>query len=198
MYLEPKFQPSLRINPKIISFDLLDEKFIKDNIINAPLIFEENEIKDIPLEELLETNNLIIPCIADDAFIDKSQLDEPISGKNFNEIYKSYLLTQNEKMEGEKEELKNEIFMRTMQRKLLLKIYLNRMKKKENKNVLTEKNQTEERIDMDKLLVKVRGYRKKMDKKIKEKKEQLKKEEEFEEIEDDDDWIDNKILKEEN
>ena len=73
------------------------------------------------------------------------------------------------------------------------------MKKKENKNVLTEKNQTEERIDMDKLLVKVRGYRKKMDKKIKEKKEQLKKEETFEEIEDDDDdWIDNKILKEEN
>ena len=71
------------------------------------------------------------------------------------------------------------------------------MKKKENKNVLTEKNQTEERIDMDKLLVKVRGYRKKMDKKIKEKKEQLKKEETFEEIEDDDDWIDNKILKEE-
>ena len=65
-------------------------------------------------------------------------------------------------------------------------------------NVLKEKSQVEERIDMDKLLVKVRGYRKKMDKKIKEKKEQLKKEEEFEEIEDDDDWIDNKILKEEN
>ena len=198
IYLEPKFQPSLRVNTKIIPFDLLDEKFIKDNIINAPLIFEENEIKDIPLEELLETNNLIIPCIADDAFIDKSQLDEPISGKNFNEIYKSFLLIQNEKIEGEKEELKNEIFMRTLQRKLLLKIYLNRLKKKENMNVLKEKSQVEERIDMDKLLVKVRGYRKKMDKKIKEKKEQLKKEEEFEEIEDDDDWIDNKILKEEN
>ena len=150
------------------------------------------------MEELLETNNLIIPCIADDAFIDKSQLDEPISGKNFNEIYKSFLLIQNEKIEGEKEELKNEIFMRTLQRKLLLKIYLNRLKKKENMNVLKEKSQVEERIDMDKLLVKVRGYRKKMDKKIKEKKEQLKKEEEFEEIEDDDDWIDNKILKEEN
>ena len=198
IYLEPKFQPSLRVNTKIIPFDLLDEKFIKDNIINAPLIFEENEIKDIPLEELLETNNLIIPCIADDAFIDKSQLDEPISGKNFNEIYKSFLLIQNEKIEGEKEDLKNEIFMRTLQRKLLLKIYLNRLKKKENMNVLKEKSQVEERIDMDKLLVKVRGYRKKMDKKIKEKKEQLKKEEEFEEIEDDDDWIDNKILKEEN
>ena len=86
--------------------------------------------------------------------------------------------------------------MRTLQRKLLLKIYLNRLKKKENMNVLKEKSQVEERIDMDKLLVKVRGYRKKMDKKIKEKKEQLKKEEEFEE--DEDDWIDNKILKEEN
>ena len=91
MYLEPKFQPSLRINPKIISFDLLDEKFIKDNIINAPLIFEENEIKDIPLENLLETNNLALPCIPDDAFVDKKELYEPISGKDFNEIYKSFI-----------------------------------------------------------------------------------------------------------
>ena len=49
---------------------------------------------------------------------------------------------------------------------------------------------------MDKFLAKVRGYRKKMDKKIKEKKEQLKKEED-EDIDDEDDWIENKILKEE-
>ena len=196
MYLEPKFQPSLRINPKIIPFDLIDDKFIKDNIINCPLIFEENEIKDIPLNELLESNNLIVPCINDDAFIDKNELFEPISGKNFNEIYKSFLVKQNEKMEGEKEELKNEIFMRTIQRKHLLKIYLNKLKKKENMSILKEKETPKDRIDMDKLLVKVRGYRKRMDKKIKEKKEQLKKEE-YEEIEEEDDWIDNKILKEE-
>jgi hypothetical protein len=196
MYLEPKFQPSLRINPKIISFDLLDEKFIKDNIINAPLIFEENEIKDIPLENLLETNNLALPCIPDDAFVDKKELYEPISGKDFNEIYKSFILTHNEKIESEKEELKNEIFMRTVQRKLLLKVYLNKLKRKENMEVLREKSETGDRVNMDKFLAKVRGYRKKMDKKIKEKKEQLKKEED-EDIDDEDDWIENKILKEE-
>ena len=160
MYLEPKFQPSLRINPKIISFDLLDEKFIKDNIINAPLIFEENEIKDIPLENLLETNNLALPCIPDDAFVDKKELYEPIYGKYFNEIYKSFILTHNEKIESEKEELKNEIFTRTVQRKLLLKVYLNKLKRKENMEVLREKNETGDRVNMDKFLAKVRGYRK--------------------------------------
>ena len=158
MYLEPKFQPSLRINPKIISFDLLDEKFIKDNIINAPLIFEENEIKDIPLENLLETNNLALPCIPDDAFVDKKELYEPISGKDFNEIYKSFILTHNEKIESEKEELKNEIFMRTVQRKLLLKVYLNKLKRKENMEVLREKSETGDRVNMDKFLAKELFY----------------------------------------
>jgi len=199
VYLEPKFQPSLRINSKIIPFDLIDEKFIKNNIINSPYIFEENEIKNVPLEKLLETNNLAVPCISDDAFIDKKELYEPIAGKNFNEIYKSFISTQTEKIEEEIEKLKNEIFQRTVQRRLLLKVYMNKLKNKENIDVLRQKNQSDDRIGMDKLLAKVRGYRKKMDKKIKEKKEQLKKEETFEEIEDDDDdWIDNKILKEEN
>ena len=54
-------------------------------------------------------------------------------------------------------------------------------------------------IDMDKFLAKVRGYRKKMDEKIKEKKEQIKmEEEEYEDNDDEDDWIENKNLKEEN
>ena len=197
VYLEPKFQPSLRINSKIIPFELLDEKFIKNNIINSPFIFEENEIKNVPLEKLLETNNLAVPCISDDAFIDKKELYEPIAGKNFNEIYKSFIVKQTEKIEEEKEELKNEIFQKTVQRKLLLRAYMNKLKKKETADVLREKNESDDRVDMDKFLAKVRGYRKKMDKKIKEKKEQLHKEEEYEEIEEDD-WTYNKNLKEEN
>ena len=198
VYLEPKFQPSLRINSKIIPFDLIDEKFIKNNIINSPYIFEENEIKNVPLEKLLETNNLAIPCISDDAFIDKKELYEPIAGKNFNEIYKSFIVTQTEKIEEEIEKLKNEIFQRTVQRRLLLKVYMNKLKNKENIDVLREKNQSDDRIGMDKFLAKVRGYRKKMDKKIKEKKEQLQKEEEYEDNEEEDDWIYNENLKEEN
>ena len=52
---------------------------------------------------------------------------------------------------------------------------------------------------MDKFLAKVRGYRKKMDEKIKEKKEQLKMEVEYEDNEEDDyDWVEDKYLNEEN
>ena len=52
---------------------------------------------------------------------------------------------------------------------------------------------------MDKFLAKVRGYRKKMDEKIKEKKEQLKMEVEYEDDEEDDyDWVEDKYLNEEN
>ena len=92
MYFEPKFQPSLRVNQKILPLDLLDDKFIKDNIINSPLIFEENEIKDVPLKELIDSNSLIVPCISDDAFIDKKTLEEPIAGKDFHSQSNHHLL----------------------------------------------------------------------------------------------------------
>ena len=177
----------------------MDDKFINNNIINPPLIFEENEIKDIPLENLIETNNLVIPCISDDAFIDKKELYEPIAGKDFNELYKSFIVTQTENNEKEKEDLKNKIFEKTVQRKLLLKVYLNKFNKKENVDIVRERKQSLDGIDMDKFLAKVRGYRKKMDEKIKEKKEQIKmEEEEYEDNDDEDDWIENKNLKEEN
>ena len=197
MYFEPKFQPSTRINPKIISFDLIDEKFINENIINSPLIFEENEIQNVPIEDLIDSNSLVVPCISDDAFIDKQNLNEPIPGKDFNEISKSFLLVQDEMKEIEKEELKKQIFSRTMQRKQLLKIYLNKFQMKENLLILRQKNQKqpEDRINMDKFLAKVKGYRNKMDKKIQKKKEELRKNETLEEEEDDDDdWIENKHL----
>ena len=122
IYLEPYFQPSIRVNQKIIPFDLIDEKFINENIMNSPPIFEENEMQNIPLEEL-DLNRLLIPYIADDAFIDEKSLSEKISGKNFNEIYKSALDSDNKE---EKEGLKKEIYEKTLQRKLLLKIYFNK------------------------------------------------------------------------
>ena len=87
VYLEPNFQSSLRVNQKLIPFDSIDEKFIKENIIDAPLIFEENEMQNIPIEEL-DLNTLLIPCITDDAFIDKESLVEKNCGKNFNVFYK--------------------------------------------------------------------------------------------------------------
>ena len=200
MYFEPKFQPSTRANQKIIPLDLMDDKFIENNIINSPLIFEENEIKDIPIKDLIESNSLIVPCISDDAFIDKNTLVEPICGKDFHEIYKSFIIVQEEMKVGEKEELKKQIFTRTIQRKHLLKIYLNKFKIQENLMVLRKKNQPEDRINMDKFLAKVRVYKDKMNKKIQKKKDELKNsqmtEEEYDE---ENDWIKNeKLDKEEN
>ena len=199
MYFEPKFQPSTRINQKIVPFDLIDDKFINDCINNAPLIFEENELSSIPLEQI-STNSLLVPCISDDAFIDKNTLVEAIPGKDFNEIYKSFILVHEEMLEGEKEELKKKIFDRTVQRKQLLKVYMNKFKIQENIRVLKGNKEPEDRINQDKFLAKVRLYRTKMAKKIKKKKEDLKKSEyymEEEEIEDDDDWIENEKLKHE-
>ena len=54
------------------------------------------------MEQLIETNSLLIPCVSDDAFIDKKTLYEPLSGKDFNEIYKTFLVAQSEEMEKEK------------------------------------------------------------------------------------------------
>ena len=36
--------------------------------MNGPLIFEENEMQTMSDEELEKSNNLIIPCINDDAY----------------------------------------------------------------------------------------------------------------------------------
>ena len=201
MYFEPKFQPSTRANQKIIPLDLMDDRFVEDNIINSPLIFEENDIKDIPIKDLIESNSLIVPCISDDAFIDKNTLVEPICGKDFHEIYKSFIIVQEEMKEGEKEELKKQIFTRTIQRKHLLKIYLNKFKIQENLMVLRKKNQPEDRINMDKFLAKVRVYKDKMNKKIQKRKDELKNSQTTEEESDEEnDWIKNEKLdkKEEN
>ena len=166
VYLEPNFQSSLRVNQKLIPFDSIDEKFIKENIIDAPLIFEENEMQNIPIEEL-DLNTLLIPCIADDAFIDKESLVEKNCGKNFNEVYSSFInenSNEEEKIKQEKEELKKQIYNKTIQRKHLLKIYFNRFKIKEN--ILVLKNSSEqpkERIDMDKHLVKIESVQDIMD-----------------------------------
>ena len=100
--------------------------------------------------------------------------------------------------EGEKEELKKQIYSRTIQRKQLLKIYLNKFKIKENMMILQNKNQSqpEDRINMDKFLAKVKVYRNKVDKIIQKKKDELKKSEMIDD-ESDDDWIENKNLENE-
>ena len=154
IYLEPKFQPSLRINQRIKEFDSIDDNFIKNNILNSPLIFEENEMQDMTKEELEKNNFLIIPSINDDAFIDKKELEEPLSGKNFNEIYKSFIFQQ--KME--KEDLKNKIYEKTVKRKHLLRIYLKKFKIKENISVLRTNKQPKRRVSQDKFLAKIKAF----------------------------------------
>ena len=172
-YFEPKFQPSLRVNLKIIDFDSLDEKYINDNIINEKLIFEENEIQEISIEKLEESNGLIIPCINDDTFIDKKELIEPLCGKNFNEFCKSYIVQKSEIEEKEKQDLQNKIYEKTIMRKHLLRVYLKKFKVKENISILKANKQPKTRISQDKFLAKIKAYRNKMDKNIEKKKEEL-------------------------
>jgi len=180
IYLEARFQPSLRVNQKILDFDSIDENYIKNNIINSPLIFEENEIQNMSEEEFKkfeQSNGLIIPCINDDAFIDKKELEEPLSGKNFNEIYKSFMADKKEQEEKEIEDLKKTVYEKTLMRKHLLRVYLRKFKVKENISILKSNKQPKTKISQDKFLAKIKAYRKKMDKNIQEKKEELKKEE---------------------
>ena len=190
-YFEPKFQPSLRINQKLKDFDSIDDKFIEENITNAPLVFEENEMQNLSDEQLQESNMLLIPCVSDDAFVDKNTLIEPICGKDFNEICKSFLVSQSEQIEQEKEDLKKKIYEKTIMRKHLLKIYFKKFKVTENISILKAPKQPESRIKMDKFLAKVKGYRKKMNKKIDQKKEEAqntKNEEESFWNDDEEDW----------
>ena len=196
-YFEPKFQPSLRVNQKLKDFDSIDDKFIEENITNAPLVFEENEMQNLPDEQIQETNMLIIPCISDDAFVDKTTLIEPICGKDFNEIYKSFLVTQNEQLEQEKEDLKRKIYEKTIMRKHILKIYFKKFKVTENIAVLKNQRQPESRIKMDKFLAKVKGYRKRMNEKLEQKiKEEQNPENEEDSFwnDDEEDWPEDKNL----
>ena len=167
IYFEPKFQPSLRINQKIKEFDSIDDNFINNNIMNSPLIFEENEMKDMSEEELEKNNFLIIPSINDDAFIDKKELEEPLSGKNFNEIYKSFIFQQ----KIEKDDLKNKIYEKTVKRKHLLRIYLKKFKIKENISVLRTNKHQKTRVSQDTFLAKIKAFLNNKDKKVEEKKE---------------------------
>ena len=196
-YFEPKFQPSLRINQKLKDFDSIDEKFIEENITNAPLVFEENEMQNLTDEQIKETNMLLIPCVSDDAFVDKNTLIEPICGKDFNEIYKSFLVSQSEQLEQEKEELKKKVYEKTIMRKHLLRVYFKKFKVTENISVLKTHKQPEARINMDKFLAKVKGYRKRMNKKIEQIKEEAqnaKNEEDSFFNDDEEDWPEDKNL----
>ena len=168
-YLEPKFQPSMRVNAKIVPIDEIDEKYINENIINSNLIFEENEIQNIP-DDNLDENTLLIPFIGDDAFItDKESLVEPIFGKDINEFYKPYLqrkIQSGDANSDEEKKLRMKILEETVKRTALLKCFIKKFKKKENIKVLKNKNaQKKERIDMDKYLAKIKLFRKKVSKK---------------------------------
>ena len=200
-YIEPKFQPSVRVNEKIIPFEEIDEKFINNNIINSHLIFEENDIINIPIENL-DQKTLLIPCIDDDAFIDdKGSLTEKLYGKDFNEVYKFYLERENKieeiseeaedksKKEEKKEELKQKMVENTIRRIALLKNFIKKSKVKENIKVLkNDDKEEEERINMDKYLAKIKIFKKKMNK----KKEDLKNSQKnsMDDYEQEEDWPD--------
>jgi hypothetical protein len=214
IYLEAKFQPSLRVNLKIVPFDDINEKYINENIINAPLIYEENEIQSIPMEKL-DKEYILTPAISDDTFIEKGSLEEKISGKFFHEVYKTYFLREDKevqlteeerkKLEEEREEIKRKIYEKTVQRKMLLRISFKKFKIKDNIFALKgEKEEKEERINMDRHLAKIKRFKRRVNKlKDKvyqelEKEKEAKKGEKDDEYEEEEDWPEDKEREKEN
>lgn len=85
-YLELEFQKSMRINKNLgIDFDKIDEKFLEED----KLIFEENKIQNINLNDPNYDKYILIPLVKDFSFMDESNLKEIREGKKFNEIYNS-------------------------------------------------------------------------------------------------------------
>ena len=85
-YLELDFQKSLRINNNLdVDLDKIDEKFLEEN----KLIFEENKIQNININDANYDKYILIPLVIDYAFMDENNLKENIDGKKFGEIYHS-------------------------------------------------------------------------------------------------------------
>ena len=84
--LELDFQKSMRINPNLsIDFYKIDEKYIEAD----KLIFEEDKIQNINIQDVNYDKYILIPLVKDSAFMNESNLKEIIEGKKFNEIYHS-------------------------------------------------------------------------------------------------------------
>ena len=85
-YLEPSFQKSMRINKNLdINFDNINQKFLDED----KLIFEENKIQNINLNDANYDKYILIPLVNDSDFMDESNLKEIRGGKKFGEIYHS-------------------------------------------------------------------------------------------------------------
>ena len=86
-YLEPSFKRSLRFNQNLAKeFGEIYEKFLEEN----NLIFEENQIQNISLNDPNYDKYILVPCVLDDAFMDVSTLKEIKNGKKFKEIYQKF------------------------------------------------------------------------------------------------------------
>ena len=86
-YLEPSFQKSLRFNQNLsVEFDKINEKFLGED----HLIFEENKIQNISVNDPNYDKYILVPCVKDDDFMDASSLKEKNEGKNFKEIYQKF------------------------------------------------------------------------------------------------------------
>ena len=86
-FIEPKFQLSSRNNKNLeIDIDIFDEKFVENDEFKN----EENDYKDLPIEEFKDDKKYLFPLVRDDQFIDKNILTESIPGKNIKELYTSF------------------------------------------------------------------------------------------------------------
>ena len=164
-FMDPKFQPSISFNQNFnIDFENINEDYLNEK----QLIFEEKDLEKIPLENLNEVNNILIPCIKDEAFIDVNKLKEEKQGKLFEEIYKSYLLLEPEEKENKKEEI---IEKANEKRKKSIKTAIDIIRKYDLKTKSSLLLETKRNSKMDSLLVKMVNFVIKVKKKNKKMKQ---------------------------
>ena len=153
-FLEPKFQPSISFNQNLNRpFEEIDENYLNEK----QLIFEENELQNYSLEQLDEINNILIPCIKDDHFIDINTLKEEKDGKKFEEIYESYLCSNKNKKEENAEPKKDEEILvnANEKRRKSMRSTIETLKKYNMKKKLNFLLECNENIKMDHFLAKI-------------------------------------------
>ena len=90
-YMQPKYQISTRINENLnINFEDLNEQYLENDEAKFEEREYENNSEDVVGNSDDEQRKFLFPLILDDQFVDKMNLMEEKSGKNFKDIYKSY------------------------------------------------------------------------------------------------------------
>ena len=178
-YIQPKYQISTRKNDNLeVDFDNFDENFLN----NDPPKYEEVEFEKLSEAQLQDDKTFLLPLVPDDQFVDKMSLIESKPGKDFKDIYRSFFEKDNRKPLDKLRESVRKL----MDYGLNEKKREQRIKNEQEKIVL--KDSYYRKNNFESLFVKMI--------KMKKKSEEDKKKEKEKGIENDDDYIEEEEIEE--